>query len=314
MIRKLRVIVLSFFLCLSPASITSSNAAGAPVIDILNLAESIVIYVQDLVGYGQELADYATQLKDYAEQAYQSALQGSQLVQMYKDYKQVMVEYDQLMKEYNHYVNQLRGIKNFVSNAEWDYFLDKVTAKYGRSNFAVAATMDTTKSAYPDDLRKLLQNYALAPMKPADAITAFNKFNIKKSSANGTKDIEDEFTEMNKDYERYATQQEMVAISDNQLEEVEKRRIAIDDKLKSLGDESDLATLQLMATQQSLLLKQQRHLGTISNAKLQHYESLSSYAQSLKIKGYEKELKRLNRVKARNVKKSGVTNFADLGL
>lgn len=291
--KAIKGLVLSLFI--GSAGVNGSAVAGGiPVIDVAHIAETVMSYQQ--------------QLRDYKEFLLQTQLIDSQLLQMITDYQQVL-------KEYGHYLNQIKGLQHQISAGDWAQIVASITPHYGSFDPGLLPTMDTSSATYHADTRRILESYDLAPMTTTDAVNQYKALGAHTLGTDKTDFIQEEFTHLNRAYERYANQQEIVAANNKALEDFDKdKRMELAKYVENLGDESDLATLQAIARQQNIAMEQQKMIGAIQNQQLQTYEPFSAYANSIKQRAYKKELMRLNKIKGRPVQKAGIDNYADLGL
>jgi hypothetical protein len=291
--KALKGLVLS--LLIGSAGVNGSAVAGGiPVIDVAHIAETVMSYQQ--------------QLRDYKEFLLQTQLIDSQLVQMITDYQQVLTEY-------RHYLNQIKGLQHQISAGDWAQIVASIAPNYGSFDPGLLPTMDTSSATYHADTRRILETYDLAPMTTTDAVNRYKALGAHTLGTDKTDFIQEEFTHLNRAYERYANQQEVAAANYAALKKFDDEdRVKMAKKIRTLGDESDLATLHLIASQQNMAMKQRKMLGDIQNQQLQTYEPFSAYANSIKQRAYKKELIRLNKIKGKPPQKAGIDNYADLGL
>ncbi|AUZ86191.1 type IV secretion system protein [Methylophaga nitratireducenticrescens] len=271
-------------------SLFSGHAAatGIPVVDVAHIAESVLQYQQ--------------QLRDYQEYMIQTGLQDSQLLQMVEDYRQVL-------REYNHYLNQISGLENALSGGDWDYLISIVQRNYGSADFGLLATMDADSATYSDDMRSVLGNYGMAPRTTTNVAD-----DLAAAGVADTASYEQDMDQVNRVYSKYSNQQEMVSRNEVELGKLEQDRAANKLMLESLGDESDLATMQLIAAQQQLLSNQVQVQSTIANQQLQSYEPNSVLYANQRAARIEREAARLTYVQSRTNTEAGYSNYSDLDL
>lgn len=274
-----------FFNSLCPVNV---YATGIPVVDVAHIAETVLQYQQ--------------QLRDYREYMIQTGLQESQMMQMLTDYQQVL-------REYGHYLNQIQGLQNQISASEWEMLIGTVEQFYGSADISVIPSMDYTSPTYQDDVRSVLNEYGLAPKSTDDVITKFESAGVTDTAA-----FQSNMEQANQTYSKYSNQLEMVASNRQQIAKLHGIRERNKSLLKSLGDESDLATLQQIASQQIMLSNQLEGQATMLNQLLQTYEPPSALYAAQKAKRLENEAARLEAAKDNKPELSGITNWADLGL
>lgn len=268
-------------------------SGGIPVVDVVSIAESIRAYVQ--------------QLKDYKELISQTTGIDDQYIQM-------VVDYNQTLQEYGKYLNQIKGLEASISAGDWSNLTRRIAVNYGSFDPGLIATLDPSLPAYANNVRAILQAYNLAPRLKSAVLTDYTTLGAHSLGTDKTKGIEADFDTMNKEYERYANQQEIVAHNVKELGDVMVEKANLQTELRGLGAESDLQTLQLMATQQAIAINQQDVMAKIANASLQNYESFSSFRNAGKNKYYKNELKRLGNSTSSPIGNGSLSNFSTLGL
>lgn len=107
MIKKIKVFVLSTAISISPLIGYSpkSHATGIPTVDVAALVQNLI--------------EYSQQLSDYAEQLYQSQVVANQYVQK-------LMQMEQIYREYEHTLEQIKGIKDYIDNSEWEDILSQI--------------------------------------------------------------------------------------------------------------------------------------------------------------------------------------------
>ncbi|WP_417536644.1 hypothetical protein [Methylophaga sp.] len=263
-------------------------AGGIPVIDVAHIAESVLQYQQ--------------QLRDYQEYMIQTGLQDSQLLQMVEDYRQVL-------REYNHYLNQISGLENALSGGDWDYLIGLVQRNYGSADFGLLATMNADSATYSDDMRTVLGNYGMAPRTTTNVTD-----DLTAAGVTDTTRYEQNMDQVNRVYSKYSNQQEMVTRNEKQMADLEVVRTANQNYLEGLGDESDLATMQLIAAQQQMISNQIQVQSTIANQQLQSYEPASVLYANQRAARIEREAARLTYVQSRTNNEGGYSNYSDFDL
>lgn len=109
MFKRLNVALLSAVLICTPIMTMTysprTEASGIPTVDIAALI--------------QKLVQYAQILRDYSEQLYQSQVVANEYVQKLR-------EMEQIYREYEHTLNQIKGIRDYVDNQEWKDILRQI--------------------------------------------------------------------------------------------------------------------------------------------------------------------------------------------
>ncbi|WP_263147670.1 hypothetical protein [Pseudomonas sp. RIT-PI-AD] len=261
----LRAAIAAVVMGIAPGPVAAS---GFPTVDIAAIAQSVT--------------DYINQLQQYAELMAQTALNESQLAEAIKLYEQTMTEYD-------HMLRQMEGLKSRISNRQWQ----QIYAKYG----SVINTYPGMKPDFDSD-RWAKINRELETLFPR---------------AQRLSDIEDDLASLGYDSsslqhitetarQSYAREQLAVGQSmfvqdmDDELEVQMGRYGEVSSKRASLGSEDHLATLQVMAEQNELVIEALQQQSAISNAQLQYSNQLESHYFSNQNVGRKATL---NEVKAR---------------
>ncbi len=255
---KKKLIVLLMIMGLFPLR---AGASGIPVVDVASNIQQITHYIQVLADYAEQLEQLATQTQQY--------------VQMVQDYQQVM-------DEYTHYLNQLEGIKDKFSAAEWAQIMAQTFNTYGNSPLSVIPTMDTASATYDDDVDVVMGQYGAVPQEEADVGA--------EALANGFTDVTRIVEQARRDRLAYETYKSIHReVSDNEKAAVLRRAalLEIGNAIDNLGDESDLATLQLLVNQTHIMLDQNEAGLMTSNQILQQqgyerWEELSRKAERAK--------------------------------
>jgi hypothetical protein len=269
----------------------SAVASGIPVVDVAHIAKTVVSYNQ--------------QLKDYAEAVTQTALADSQLVQMYQDYSQVLTEY-------NHYLNQINSLKDQISGTDWDFIMQSVVdewSSYDLYDFGVIPQMDPSSATFDEDLRTILEEYGLAPRATDAVITDFEVMGVADAGLHVAN-----METANQIYTKYANQNLLAAHNETQLKKLTESRVRSQTMLNSLGDESDLATLQFLATQNQMLSEQLSLLTSLVNQQIAVYEPPSVETANSINAAVAYEQKRLSEATGYSISNAGYDGFSSFGL
>lgn len=251
--------------------VEESRCGGIPVFDAANLAEQLRQYLQDLKGF-QEMLNQSTLMTE----------QGLQMLR----------EYEQLLRQYNHYLNQLKSIRHMISDQDWMKLMRYIKSYYGKDIRAAIAAMDAEDEDYEAKVDEVLENYGHVPGTPAQI----------EIDAQGLGIWSDQYErETNEDYRNYNLYKDrMRMVSDNaKKDERFKEDIAKHDMIvKSLGDESDLATLQAMAIQKITIMKQNSAILQTMNQILLNIENEQALEAAKRARAREAELDRLKNRKS----------------
>lgn len=261
--------------------IISSNsfASGIPVVDVASNAQQITSYIQDLA--------------DYAEQLNQLSVQSQQ-------YSQMVQEYQQKLTEYEHYLKQLEGIKHKFTNTEWNQMMSQTFGSYGDSYLSNVPVMDSSSATFESDLDAIIAKFGYLPEDPAEV--------ENEAILNGINDTSRLVTEAQRNkaiFEKWRDIQKQVVGNEKASNQ---RRAAIEktnQMLSSLGDESDLATLQLIAIQNKIKLDQNESTVRALNQILQQQSSIEAMEASRKAERMKKEQERLAKHRSNTTPLSG---------
>lgn len=245
-----------------------AEASGFPTVDIAALIQRILGYV--------------TQLSDYASQLTSEMTQISQLMQLYEDYTQTL-------REYEHFLNQVRSMRSFISDADWNDLMAAMAPYYGTSDYAVVPTMDPDSGTFDNDVRALLNQYTTVPRTEAD-------FDARLASIDlDSDDFRDTNTQLSAAYSRQMDVYRQVSRNEEDAVERDTRIEGLNNVIENLGDESDLATMQTMATALGMLLMQQQSAIRLQNQQLLNTELPSAQRAARKAGMLDREIDRLEK-------------------
>jgi len=266
-----------------------AQASGFPVVDIAHIAQSIVGYVQELA--------------DYVEAIQQTALSTSQLTQMITDYTQVL-------QEYEHYLDQIRQLQDVISGDDWNELIATVEAELAEiSDISLTQVLDPEDGDYEADLREILANQGLAAPVPADVTDFYeDDLNVPAGELDA---MEERLLALDNNYLRYAAQHENVARNAQNMADLDLQIQAVQNAAANLGEQSDLATLQMIAQIQLLQMKQQSLAMQQRNQELQLYEPASALINQQRARSIAREQARLADAIGRANDGVGYENFAD---
>jgi len=244
------------------ASTSIRNLVAAVSIGVGQLAYGSGFPVVDIASISQAVTDYTNQLLHYEELMAQTILNESQLMEAIQLYEQVMTEYD-------HMLYQMEGLRDKVSQREWE----QIYARYKH-------VIDSHPTARPDyntprwtaANRKLEEVYTrsgrLEDIEDALGAVSFDPASL---------DYATQATRQGYAREQLATAQQLF-VEDVSVEMGEQmiRAGKVSDSRMSLGPEDHLRTLQVMVEQNELLLDAIYQQNAINNAQLQYANQLDA--------------------------------------
>lgn len=240
---------------------------GIPVFDTSNMIN--------------QLRDLLQQIKQYQEAINQSTKLTQQYMQMIRDYQQVL-------RQYNHYLNQIKSVRHMISNRDWLRILRTIKYYYGKSKRSVIVKSDPESSNYESDMDTVLGQYGYVPRDPAEVEADARQLGIWTDQYG---------REVRKDWEKYELYKDRLRmVNRNANESVERLKRTIPEHantLNSLGDESDLATMQAIAAQNLTIMNQMESLVQIQNQTLLNMEMEQAERAAESAKWRDAEINRL---------------------
>ena len=242
------------------------KAGGIPVIDAANLTE--------------QLRQYLHQLQEFQEMIGQTTMMTEQYLQMVRDYEQVL-------REYNHFLNQIKGIRQMISDQDWWRMMRLIDSYYGDEIRSAIATMDPEDSTYEEKVDDALGNYGHVPRDPDEVKADAEAIGIWSDQYAG---------EVNEDYRNYGLYKDrmrMVSDNESKIEELRELIKIHQNNMNNLGDESELATLQENNLQNLTIMKQNDAILKTMNQGLLNMESTAATEAARRAKAREAEIRRL---------------------
>jgi len=242
------------------------KAGGIPVIDAANLTE--------------QLRQYLHQLQEFQEMIGQTTMMTEQYLQMVRDYEQVL-------REYNHFLNQIKGIRQMISDQDWWRMMRLIDSYYGDEIRSAIATMDPEDSTYEEKVDDALGNYGHVPRDPDEVKADAEAIGIWSDQYAG---------EVNEDYRNYGLYKDrmrMVSDNESKIEELRELIKIHQNNMNNLGDESELATLQENNLQNITIMKQNDAILKTMNQGLLNMESTAATEAARRAKAREAEIRRL---------------------
>lgn len=247
---------------------TPGFCTGIPTVDVANLTQNLTSYLQ--------------QIKEFQELLSQSTTMTNQYMQMIRDYQQVL-------REYNSYLRQVRSLKGMMDRNEWSRMMRTIKDVYGRSKKSILVqTMDPDSPTYEDDLNLVLGESGYVPRPPAEVEADARELGIWS----------DEYArQVRRDYENYEQMKDrMRKVTGYEKQSDQRVNEDIPDHantLDSLGDESELATMQAMAQQNLTIMRQLESQVKIQNQMLLNQENAEARRAAQAAEYRDKEMQRL---------------------
>ena len=259
---------------------TMARATGIPTVDVAAIVQGLTSYIQDLTFYQEALI--------------QTGLENSQLASL-------LAQYAQKLQEYKQYLHQVQSLQAFISAPDWAALM-KIVVKspYGQQALAKIPLLKPTDPGYDKDVRKVAGEYGPVPEETADVVGHYTALGVKPGDL---KHIEDYNDGLNQSFAKYVQQMNIVSGNEAAIKEREGKLNRYGADIRSLGDESDLATLQMIASQQNLAGHQQEATMRTLNQLILTYESPSTALANRRAGMVDQEIERLKKVHANS------TNF-----
>jgi uncharacterized phage infection (PIP) family protein YhgE len=222
-------------------------------------------------------------LQEYSELVTQTGLETQQLAQQ-------IDQYAQTLREYQHYLNQIKALKYYISEKEWQQLMrdiDLYYRYYGKGDMSTIPTMSRESSTYEGDVDAVLRQYSYTPRDPREVEAEARALGIR--SGQMTSDAKREWLI----HQKYKDQMRMVTANEDKVAKREESITILNNAVKTLPDASDLATLHLMATQSQIVLNQLNDLIRVQNQQMLLMESPEELRAARTAEARDRELKRL---------------------
>lgn len=246
--------LLSSFLavCLTIAPLKPTQATGIPVVDVAHIVQTIAGYVQSLTEYSELLS--------------QGVIEAAELAQMIDEYRQMLLEYQS-------YLNQIRQLRDVIDTATWVDILNAVaTIDYGNTDIALIPELDPEDEDFSKDLMTIVRKNNTVPYTTDHLVDSMADLGAAQKMRNKIGRTNERLTRKYKVYEN-----QLASVALNNKASIMRREAILeaDNEVENLGEESDLATLQLLAKQQLLQARQNEAIVKVLNDLLMNYESPS---------------------------------------
>lgn len=230
--------------------------------------------VVDIANLLQSVLKYTQVLKEYEQILNQTGLNAQQLLQLIEQYEQTLREYQVLL-------NQVEGLKNKIDRRDFPAIEREIRRLrdqyYGtqevQANSSVTARYGSVTSQ--SDLNKLADDaLGYTPSDLSQAYTLANDANIKANQR-------EYFSERN-------------AQTRSDINKLDSERL-------SLGDQSELATLQLLVEQNQLLMEQIDLQNEMKLSEMSYSNSSDQRIANAVLKAKQRSLERLKAAKENGI-------------
>jgi len=262
---KHQVSALALAIAIAVSPVASVQASGFPTVDLAQVAQGVA-------DYSNQLLQYAEMMQQTVEQKAQTILDQSQLVQL-------VAQYEQMMTAYNHMLRQMAALKSMMDRRDWEGLYNKYANVI--ESFPGSGMPDFSAGKWISKGKELQSLYARINKinDLEDAIRAI-PFNSKSDQA-VTESTEQSFAR-----QQLAVGQSMFVEDMNDELQIQMERYGeVAQKRASLGAEDHLATLQVMAEQNELMIEAAQQQNAINNAQLQYSNQLPAHIFAKQNKG-----------------------------
>lgn len=262
---KHKASALALAVAISVSTAAPVHASGFPTVDLAQVAQGVA-------DYNNQLLQYAEMMQQTVEQKAQTILDQSQLVQLVN-------QYEQMMTSYNHMLRQMTALKNMMDRRDWEGLYKKYASVI--DSFPGSGMTDFSAGKWINKGKELQSLYARINKinDLEDAIRAI-PFNSKSDEA------VTEATEQSFARQQLAVGQSLfVEDMNDEIQTQMERYGEVAQKRASLGAEDHLATLQVMAEQNELMIEAAQQQNAINNAQLQYSNQLPAHIFAKQNKG-----------------------------
>lgn len=247
------------------------HASGIPTIDVANLV--------------QQLTQYMQMMKEYDEILQQTGLSQDQLMN-------ALQQYQQMMQEYEHLLRQAERLKSRMDKKQWARFWKEANQAYQHRPFEGV------------DMRAA--SFGLIKKGVDEADSRYGHVDDQHTMQQQANDVIGYVPDtLNRSYQRTNMGvQQRVLLSQYQQENADSRRRiqATDSSRLTLGDESELATLQLLVEQNQILIGQMAQLNEMQAAR---FDSLNQTENEHNVNRYKAQMQKIQH--AKDTLQQGVT-------
>jgi len=275
------------------------------VFDLENMVSNILKYAMAGASYAEEAMSAVQEEITALEAVKQTQKQIEEYNKLVEQLNTMKKHYNQVIVEYVHLQNQMTALA--LTENEWKDLANPIKNSYGSGDFALTVVLNPNASDYSKKLRSVISSANMT----VTSSKGFEK--LAKLAGANEEDTEKSSDYINASYQKYANQQEQVARNyaiSEELDETRKEQVA---KLKNLGGESQLATLQLISAQLALSAKNDAAQRALSNQILQAQEPESIKKANQASSALFRQLSRQYTLSKRKYDGNG-TNASELGL
>lgn len=285
-LRRVRTLTLALLVMLGSVSPMRPANAIDIVIDPAHIAQTVMNYTQDL--------------RNYAVNLREEVILGNQYVQM-------LNEYNQMLLEYQSYLNELAGIAHYFDDATWARIFSQGVQFYGFTDFARIPGLNPFSASFYEELDRLLNGSGhYTPRDPADVIADARAVGMDEAT------IERLARAHSQGYDLYRDQMATVAMNAEEIKSRKKVIAAFGDDLRNLGDESTLATMQFMASQNQLAFDQIEATNETLNQLLAQQQMERAERLAKKAERLDREIERLERLQSQPLQLLGRSKWGSL--
>lgn len=266
----------NFFLCaavITSIMPVSAKASGIPTVDVAAIAQIIL--------------DYTNQLEQYTELMAQSALEESQLLEAIRLYEQTMISYE-------HMLSQMQGLKDKLGVEAWSEVYEKYEDILNTYPPYITDFNASDLVRINDDLNNLYyRSPSLEDTEDLLLSLGYAADDLAQATEHATQGYQKE--------QLAATQALASEKIDNRLKVQVERAGEVADKRLRLGPEDYLATLQLMAEQNELMLSTMHEQAVINNTQLQYSNQMEAQHFSAMSQGRQATFNEVNAIQSESV-------------
>ncbi len=223
---------------------------------------------------------------------------------------QSVTGYMQQLSDMQEQLNQLSALDNqrIISNADWNKLLKQTIAYYGKGDFSTIPNLRVSSPTFTGDLDTVLRQTHHLP-RPESEVT--NDY----QAMTGTAPSAEFRAQMNRIYKGYDKYKDVQAEVAKNAENSENRKLIINsyaNVVRNLGDESDLATLQTMASQNQIMFDQNEASIQVLNQILQQQGAAEAERHAREAARIDREISRLQRATSTTAPLMGRSRWGEL--
>lgn len=244
--------ILSLVVILGMGAAAQVNATGIPVVDAVQVAGQI-----------RELSQG---IRDYQEYLQQTVLSNSELLSAYQRYDQMLSDYKQVLREAEGLKSTLQGIdlQNFLNQLK---NIDAYDPSYSTGSDSHVGEEPWDNAV---ERNKLLNGWGMSDEE-------WSEMNASIPYLANDKQRAQEIFKYRKNKAEGAVRQDLAGETyDNQISDQTDKANALEQDLKKLGDNDSVATQQLIARQNQLIIDQNLNAESQKNTDFKMSNQLSN--------------------------------------